>query len=107
GDRYILLDRQQSSFNPADENQRLYEFRSKRTVALTHYRVFGIETDCGVKYAGYLVTVKDARGETIAEKSSSKWLLENLENLKKLSIGNYMDKTCTRTFPTQPKASLY
>ena len=107
GDRYILLDRQQTTFNPANGEQRFYEFRSQRTVALTHYRVFGIESDCGVKYAGYLVTVKDARGETVAEKSSSKWLLENLESLKKLSVGNYMDKTCTRTFPTQPKASLY
>ena len=108
GDRYILLDRQQTTFNPAMEDQRFYEFRSERKVVLTHYnRFYGIESDCGETHSGYLVTVKDARGETIAVEYSNKWLYENLENLKRLSVGNYMDKTCKRTFPSRPKSMLY
>ena len=105
--RYILLDHQKTTFNPASEEQRFYEFRSPEKVVLSRFRIYGIESECGVEYASYLVTVKDARGETIAVKSPSKWLVENLENLKRLSVGNYMDKTCTRTFPSRPKTLMY
>ncbi|MEN8255595.1 MAG: hypothetical protein ABFR33_09015 [Verrucomicrobiota bacterium] len=66
--------------------------------------VFFIE---GPKYTGYLVTVTDARGEIIAVESSANWLCENLENLKRLSVGNYMDKTCRRTTPARTKAYRY
>jgi hypothetical protein len=109
GDRYILLDRQQFTFNPARE-QRFYEFRSDRKVVLTRYSVealYGFQQERGEKYASYLVMIKDERGETILVESPKKWLVENLENLKKLSVGNYMDKTCTRAFPTRPKSRMY
>jgi len=39
----------------------------------------------------------------IAYKTSNQWLADNLENLKNLKVGNYMDKDCKRTFPTRPK----
>ena len=104
--KYILLDHQQTTFNPAEEDQRIYEFRSKREVVLTNY-VDEYGTPFGEEYAGYLVTVTDARGEVIAVESSNKWLYGNLENLKRLSVGNYMDKTCTRAFPTSPEPTRY
>ncbi|MEN7974086.1 MAG: SHD1 domain-containing protein, partial [Verrucomicrobiota bacterium] len=106
GARYILLDHQKTAFTPSKEDQRFYEFRSKREVVLTNY-VNVYDTAFGEKYAGYLVTVTDERGEVIAVESSNKWLYENLENLKKLSVGNYMDKTCIRAFPARPKAAQY
>lgn len=42
------------------------------------------------------------RGKVIATAGPKKWLIENLDNLKKLKIGNYFDKSCTRTFPARP-----
>jgi len=64
-------------------------------------------TPFGEEYSGFLIIVTDARGEMISVKSSNNWLVENLENLKKLSVGNFMDKTCTRTFPSRPKSTIY
>jgi len=75
-------------------------------VVLTDY-VNEYSIPFGEKYSGFRVTVTDARGEMIAVKSSANWLFENLENLKKLSVGNYFDKTCTRTFPVRPKNGKY
>jgi len=96
--KYILLDRQQTAFTPTKENQRFHEFYSDRTVVLTG----GIRQ--GVDYQGYLVTLTDARGETIAVETSHQWLADNLENLKELKVGNYFNKKdCKRTFPTRPK----
>jgi len=106
GARYILLDHQKIAFTPSKEDQRFYEFRSKRKVVLTDY-VNEYSIPFGEKYSGFLVTVTDARGEIISVKSSTNWLVENLENLKKLSVGSYMDKTCIRTFPSRPKSTIY
>ncbi|RKX44331.1 MAG: hypothetical protein DRP64_06745 [Verrucomicrobia bacterium] len=98
--KYILLDRQKTVFTPTRENQRSYEFHSGRKVVLTG----GIRQGCD--YHGYLVTLTDVRGVTVAVETSHKWLAENLENLKELKVGNYMDKkSCKRTFPTRPKKS--
>lgn len=103
--KYLLLDRQKTVFTPAEESQRTYEFQSPHEVVLDNYVETHYKTVHGEKYTGFLVTVTDARGEMIAVESSSQWLIDNLENLKKLSIGNYMDKTCTRAFPARPKPS--
>ena len=102
GNRYILLDRQQSQFTPTAENQRSHEFSGK-TVRLedlwahlydSHHR--------GQKTSGYLITVADERGEIIQHEESSAWLYGNLENLKQLPVRAYMDKNCIRRFPTSP-----
>ena len=56
----------------------------------------------GRKYYGYLILLRDVRGKIIAVETSHDWLYENLETLVERGVGNYMDKTCTRTFPTRP-----
>ena len=61
----------------------------------------------GKKYAGYLITVSDKRGKVIQYRASKPWLWENIENLKDMPVGRYMDKTCTRVHPTSPKAAKY
>jgi hypothetical protein len=104
GDKFILLDRGESSFTPTTANQRSHEFKGKEVEVMEYlydddYR--------GRKYDGYIVTVTDVRGEIIAHSETSAWLFENLENLKKLPVGAYFDKTCTRTFPTRPKSTRY
>jgi len=104
---HMLLDRQKTAFKPFEQQKFLYEFTSPREVVLNNYSVVYYSTVHGEKYLGYLVTITDERGELIAVESSTKWLYENLENLKELSVGNYMDKTCRRTYPSPPKKSKF
>ncbi len=54
----------------------------------------------GTAYDGYLITITDERGEIITHRASSKFLFENMENLKQLSPRNYFDRDCKRTLPT-------
>ena len=61
----------------------------------------------GEEYCGFLVTVTDERGEIIAVKSSNNWLYKNLDNLKALTVGHFMDKDCTRAFPARLPVTLY
>ena len=105
GDQYIFLDYQKIAFTPSQEERRTFEFLSPREAVLTNVRIAGWVR--GEKYHGYLVVVTDARGEIIVQKTSKKWLSENLESLRTLSVGNYMDKTCTRTYPSRPKTLVY
>ncbi len=106
GNRYILLDRQESSFTPTRENGKSDEFSGK-SIKLDNYWVnfkANQSQHRGQKPLGYLVTVTDQRGKSIQHQASSAWLHENLANLKNLPIGAYMDKNCIRTFPTPPPA---
>ncbi|RKX38197.1 MAG: hypothetical protein DRP64_16075 [Verrucomicrobia bacterium] len=104
GDQYILLDRQKSHFMPSKENQRSHHFSGK-SVELPNFTLDDIHR--GIKESGYLVTVTDSRGKIIQHSASSKRLLKNLENLKNLPVGAYMDEYCIRVFPTGPKATRY
>ncbi|MEN7974026.1 MAG: hypothetical protein ABFR47_09365, partial [Verrucomicrobiota bacterium] len=105
GNDYVLLDRREAVFSLTEENQRTFRFGAKR-VELTRYLTGtpqrGIQQR-GVKYASWLLVVKDKRGRIIAHETPKKWLFENLEDLRKLSVGNYFDKTCTRVYPSSPK----
>ena len=100
GNKYLFLDRQQFTFNPAET--RFVEFHSERKVELQDYPDYYQHMIHGDKYIGYLVTVTDKRGRIIEAESPKKWLLENLGNLKNLKVGNYFDKSCMRTFPDRP-----
>jgi len=98
--KYILLDRQQTTFNPAEQEQRFYEFRSPKKIVVALREYYGAAF--GEKYYGYLITVTDARGKIVAMKSSHKWLPQTLENLEELSVGNFFDETGVRTYPDRP-----
>ncbi|MCK4563487.1 MAG: hypothetical protein KAU94_02295 [Verrucomicrobia bacterium] len=104
--KYILLDRQTSSFVPSKENKHSHEFWGPKTVRVEEYAINYYESR-GKKYDTYLIILTDKRGKVIATKTPSKWLLENLENLKNLPVGSFMDTTCTRVYPGRPKAELY
>jgi hypothetical protein len=105
GQKYILLDRQSTSFVPARENGRTHEALSEREVVLENFAIDGEPR--GETYATYLITVTDERGEVIAVSAPSSWLLDNLERLQKLGPGNYMNKKCERVFPTRPPRTRY
>lgn len=100
GDKYILLDRQNTSFFLTRENNKEFEFRSEHKVVLRNFYVD--EVVRGEKYYGYLVIVRDVRGEIIAVDTSHDWLFENLDNLNERYANNFMDETCARVFPTRP-----
>ncbi len=104
GDRYKLLERKGSSFVPSEQPRRSYSFRGD-PVELIDYELDSQRR--GIKPGGYLITVMDKRGKIIQHAESSKWLWKNIENLKKLPVGSYMDKTCTRVYPTSPKSNRY
>jgi len=107
GSQLILLDHQKTEpFTLTRNNDWFYKFLSKREVVLQNY-LYGDGPNNGHqkrgrKYYGYLILVRDIRGKIIMHETSHKWLYEHLETLNERSVGNYMDKTCTRTFPTRP-----
>ncbi len=106
GERLILLDHQDTGpFSLTKENGWSYKFLSKREVVLQNYLYDGVQKR-GRKYHGYLILLRDVRGKIIAVESSHDWLYENLERLNERGVGNYMDETCTRTFPTRPYNKL-
>jgi hypothetical protein len=72
---YILLDRQKASFIPSETEGRSFQFTG-RTVDLLEFNVY--KQLHGDRYAGYLITVKDERGEIIDYRSSPTWLFKNL-----------------------------
>lgn len=109
GNRYILLDRQKTLFSPTRENNRSVRL-SGNTVELPDFMIGTHEAGWdrrGKKYASFLVVIRDSRGKIIAHETPKKWLFENLENLEKVPVGKYFDKTGTRVRPTRPKTNYY
>ena len=100
----ILIDHQDTaSFLLTKENNWSYKFLSEREVVLQNNHQISDTMIYGRKYHGYLILLRDVRDKIIAVETSHDFLYENLENLAERGIGNYMDKTCTRIFPTRPK----
>ena len=104
GDKFILLDRQQSTFIPTAENEYSVSFTGE-TVEMPNFILEGIHR--GVEHYGYLIMVTDKRGRVIEYKTTAKWLYENLDNLRQLPVGRFMDRSCKRVFPTGPKRTRY
>jgi hypothetical protein len=96
---YILLDRQSASFSPANKKRNHFEFHGK-PILLFDYTLFRIHM--GQKPVSYLITVTDERGKIIQHSSPNEWIFEHLENLKKVPVGRFMNKTCIRTYPERP-----
>ena len=102
GDNYILFDRQSSTFIPSKENGGCHSFYSIEPIRLTATAMRSASPMRGTKYGGFLITITDECGKIIQYKTSSKWLFENLENLKKLPVGKHFDKRCIRVGPPRP-----
>ncbi|MEN8255774.1 MAG: hypothetical protein ABFR33_09940, partial [Verrucomicrobiota bacterium] len=59
----------------------------------------------GERYKGFLITVTDERGVMIANRSSPNWLYDNLDKLKKLEVGSFLDDECNQVWPTPLKST--
>jgi hypothetical protein len=101
GPAYILLDKFDVTFQLNRENSRKFEYLNDRLVVLRNYT--SRDEPRGEDYRGYVAIVKDIRGEVIATFSSPKFFLDQVDNLRRRSIGSFMDKKCNRIFPTRPK----
>lgn len=106
-DRFILVDRDSSSFVPTVKNKRSYSFTSDKAIEFMEYTLDSDYKARGKVFFGGLVTLTDKRGEIIAYNASNPWLWKNLENLRKLPVGAYMNKSCERVHPASPKSFLY
>jgi hypothetical protein len=100
--KYMLLDRGDESFVLSRENNRSFDF-SGNAVEMLDFVTFGQRR--GDRYEGFLITVTDELGRIIDYRSTPSWLYKNLEQLKALPVGSFMDKTCTRVWPTPLKAN--
>jgi hypothetical protein len=101
GDNYILLERNEASFNPTAYSGKNFEFRGKE-VELRKMAYRDTAPVRGTKYGGYLVTLTDERGKIIEYKASHEFLYENLNNLKKLAPNTHFNRECKRVIPARP-----
>ncbi|MDF7824739.1 hypothetical protein P4B35_12005 [Pontiellaceae bacterium B12227] len=102
--KYILLDHLTSSFVPGADAERSYVFKGKPVELMS----YDTSQPRGRKYADYLLILTDERGEIIQHSSSANWIFPNLGSLRQLKVGNFLDKTCSRVYPTGPgPKSLY
>ena len=100
GNKYVLLDYQKAGFALTKENEFTFKFSGNRLELIDY--VLQAERR-GQRYGGYLVLVKDSRGEIIAHATSSKRFFENRDSLMKIKLGWYFDKECSRCLPTPPR----
>ena len=77
------------------------ELKPARPVELLDYTINGERR--GKRYGGYLVVIKDSRGEVVAYETPSENLYRNLDNLGKVHVGWYFDDECNRCLPTPPE----
>jgi len=104
GDKFILLARKKGYFVPSEEN-RFFALSTDEKVTLYTDDLYGDVR--GTDYYGYLIIVTDERGKIIQHSESNKWLFEARDNLRKLPVSRYMDKTGKRVFPTSPRPTKY
>ena len=103
GNRFILLDKGSDSFVPSEHPDGRYRF-SGNSVDLYDWVLEHIyQQRRGERYKGFLITVTDERGVMIANRSSPTWLYKNLNNLKKLELGSFLDEECDQVWPTPLK----
>ncbi len=105
--KHRILDYQSRVFTLDPEDDGAFQFTSGRVARLFDYTQ--INQRRGMKYAESLVLLTDSRGEIIAYNSTANWLMDNLDELRKRGIGNYINKKCERVYPTGPEKnpSLY
>ncbi|WP_136078147.1 SHD1 domain-containing protein [Pontiella desulfatans] len=104
-DKYKLLDHQVAHFTPTAENKRAFRMEGKRAVQLMDYDL--MDHRRGMRVAESLVLVTDVRGEIVAYNSTANWLYDNLETLQERQVGQFLDKSCERVYPTGPKPTRY
>lgn len=100
GSQFILQDKGSKTFVPTEFPEGRLTF-SGREVEMYDWVLGHIYNERrGERYEGFLITVTDERGQIIAKRSTPTWLFKNLDQLKTLQVGAFMDNTCTEVWPT-------
>ena len=101
GPNYVLLDRQKEEFTLTKENNRSHEVYGSETRVI--YKMTRSYTEPrGIEYGGYIITVKDVRGEIIAYRTNKKWLYKCLGKIDKMVPGWHFNKNGDRVGPARP-----
>lgn len=98
--KFVLLDRQWSSFTPTKENKRSHSFYGE-PVQIVNYELF--EQTFGNDYYGYIIKLLDPNGRVVQVSASTDWLKDKLKNIERLEKNWFFDETGQRVFPTGPK----
>ncbi|WP_372795870.1 SHD1 domain-containing protein [Pontiella sp.] len=100
-DKYRILDHQSANFIPNEMKDGSFEFKGDRVSRLFDWDLNDARR--GMRLAESLVLLTDSRGEIIASSSTANWLMDNLDELRKRNVGNYINKDCERVYPTGPR----
>ncbi|MDF7801985.1 hypothetical protein P4C99_21090 [Pontiellaceae bacterium B1224] len=105
--KYRIIAHDSATFTPSKENKGSFKFESERPARTFDYN--WVEQRRGLKYNESLVLLTDSRGKIIAHRSTAKWLWDNLDELRKRDVWNYINKDCERVYPTGPvqNSNLY
>ncbi len=101
GDNYVLLEKRDTSFNPAEYQNKTFSFTGE-PVKLTKMAYRSSAPMRGTKYGGYLIMLTDKRGEVVSYKASHEFLYENRDNLRKLGANTHFNRKCERVIPARP-----
>lgn len=101
GDNYVLLARESTTFTPTDANKRSHEFYGE-PVRVDQMATRDSAPMRGDKYGGFLITVSDVRGEIIQHKTSSSFLFDIVEDLKRLPVTRHFNREGQRVCPPRP-----
>lgn len=111
--KFILLDHQVFNIAFKNKKQKKIELWSPYIAHVQEYYIIRLSNNLkadmekmasrGEKYKGYLLVVTDSRGKIIAKRTTSNWIFKSLKELRKRSIGNYIDETGARVYPGRPE----
>ncbi len=101
GNNFVLLERNQQTFNPADYNRKTFSFKGQ-PVRLRRMAYRSTAPVRGTRYSGYVVTITDKRGVIIDYDASNEFLFENYANLKNLTVNTHFNRECKRVIPARP-----
>ncbi|QBG45936.1 hypothetical protein EGM51_00360 [Verrucomicrobia bacterium S94] len=106
GDHYVYLSHGESSFTPTKENRGIYSFQAENPVRLQAKALTDQASLRGIEYDGYVVILRDKRGEIIQHSESSKAFFSNIDNIGKLHFPNRFNDEGVRVGASRPKEVL-
>ncbi|MEI6893008.1 MAG: SHD1 domain-containing protein, partial [Pontiella sp.] len=105
--KYWFVDHQSSAYISSDQKDGSFRFTGDGITRLFDFNLTGQRR--GHKLSRTLVLLTDSRGEIIAHSSTANWLMDHLDELRKRSVGDYIDQDCKQVYASGPRqnSNLY